>query len=114
MITLLEDGEEITTDIVSEGDTYIYEVDVDGTDIPIIVAHIDKVVRGMETNSVFIDGLFKISDSFPIVEIEDTYGIMEVTKNSTAIILKNDDDFSLSRGDTVNIIGDIKFKVADA
>jgi len=113
MLALLKDGEEITTDIASEGDTYLYEIDVDGTDIPIIVAHIDSVFRGMETNSVFIDGLFQISDSFTTVEIGDTYGIMEVTKTSPSIVLKNEDSFSLDRDDTINIMGEIKFKVAD-
>jgi len=115
VIALLKDGEVISTDIVSEGDTYIYEVDVNGIDIPIIVAHIDKVSRGRKTNSMFIDGLFQISDSFATVEKGDTYGIMEVTSfSSSSIVLKNENSFSLVRGDTVNIMGDIKFKVADA
>ncbi|HIH86345.1 MAG TPA: hypothetical protein HA304_00365, partial [Methanosarcinales archaeon] len=74
MIALLKDGKEITTDIAKEGDTYLYEVDVDGTDIPIILAHIDSVFSGMETNSIFIDGIFQISDSFTSVEEGDTYG----------------------------------------
>ena len=114
MLALLKDGEEISNDIASEGDTYLYEIDVDGTDIPIIVAHIDKVFRGMETNSVFIDGLFQISDSFTTVVEGDTYGIMEVIDVSEdSIILENDDSFTLSRGDTIKIMGDIKFKVAD-
>jgi S-layer protein (TIGR01567 family) len=114
MLTLLKDGEEITTDIVSDGNTYLYEVDVDGTDIPIILAYIDKVFSGMETSSIFIDGLFQISDSFTTVEKGDSYGIMEVTSfSSSSIELKNEDDFSLDRGDTINIMGDIKFKVAD-
>jgi len=114
MLALLKNGEEISTDIASEGDTYLYEVDVDGTDIPIIVAHIDSIFRGMETSSVFIDGLFQISDSFTTVEKGDSYGIMEVTSfSSSSIVLKNDDDFSLSRGDTIDIMGNIKFKVAD-
>ena len=115
MISLLKDGEDISTDIVSEGDTYIYEVDMNGTDIPIIAAHINKVSRGRKTNSMFIDGLFQISESFTTVEKGDTYGIMEVTSfSSSSIVLKNKDSFSLVRGDTVNIMGDIKFKVADA
>ncbi|MCD4809847.1 MAG: S-layer protein, partial [Methanosarcinales archaeon] len=114
MLALLKNGEEISTDIASEGDTYLYEVDVDGTDIPIIVAHIDSVFRGMETNSVFIDGLFQISDSFTTVEKGDSYGIMEVTSfSSSSIVLKNEDSFSLDRDDTINIMGEIKFKVAD-
>ncbi|HIH86341.1 MAG TPA: hypothetical protein HA304_00345 [Methanosarcinales archaeon] len=115
MLALLKDGEVIFTDIVSEGDTYIYEVDLNGTDIPIIVAHFNKVSRGRKTNSMFIDGLFQISDSFTTVEKGDTYGIMEITSfSSSSIVLKNKDSFSLVRGDTVNITGDIKFKVADA
>ena len=114
MLALLKNGEEITTDIASQGDTYIYEVDVDGTDIPIIIAYIDSVFRGMETNSVFIDGLFQISDSFTTVEKGDSYGIMEVTSfSSSSIVLKNEDSFSLDRDDTINIMGEIKFKVAD-
>jgi len=115
MIALLKDGEEISTDIISGGDTYIYEVEVDKTDIPIIVAHIDRVFRGMETNSVFIDGLFQISESFTTVEEGDTYGIMEVeTLSSSSIVLENDDDFSLDKGDIIDIMGEIKFKVADS
>ncbi|MCD4841056.1 MAG: PEGA domain-containing protein, partial [Methanosarcinales archaeon] len=115
MIALLKDGEEISTDIISGGDTYIYEVEVDKTDIPIIVAHIDRVFRGMETNSVFIEGLFQISESFTTVEEGDTYGIMEVkTLSSSSIVLENEDDFSLDKGDIINIMGEIKFKVADS
>ena len=114
MISLLKDGDTISTDIANEGDTYRYEIDVDGTDIPIVVANIDKVFRGSETNSAFIDGLFQISDRFTTVEIGDTYGIMEVTSfSSSSIVLKNENSFSLSKGDTINIMGDIKFKVAD-
>ena len=114
MIKLLKDGEEITADIVSEGDTYIYEVDVNETDIPIIAAHIDKIYIGNETNSSLIDGLFQISDCFTTVEKGDTCGIMEITSfSSSSIVLKNKDTFNLSKGDTINIMGDIKFKVAD-
>jgi S-layer protein (TIGR01567 family) len=114
MLALLKDGEVISTDIASEGDTYLYEIDVGGTDIPIIVAHIDSVFRGMETNSVFIDGIFQISDSFTTVEKGDSYGIMEITSTSPSIVLKNEDSFSLDRDDTINIMGEIKFKVADS
>jgi len=113
-LSLLKDGDNISTDIASEGDTYIYEIDVDGTDIPIIVAHIDKVHSDMETNSSLIDGLFQISDNFTTLKNGDTYGIMEVTSfSSSSIVLKNEDSFNLSKGDTINIMGDIKFKVAD-
>ncbi|MDF1556841.1 MAG: S-layer protein domain-containing protein [ANME-2 cluster archaeon] len=116
MLTVLKDENELRTDIASEGDDFVYEVEVDNTDIPIIVAHIDRVFRGMETNSVFIDGIFQISESFTTVETGDNYGIMEVTStSSSSIVLKNNDNsFSLGEGDIISIMGDIKIKVADA
>ena len=115
MLSILKDGDELSTEIVSEGDNLKYEIEVDKTDIPIIVIHIDKVFAGIERSSVHIDGIFQISDSFTSVEKGDTYGIMEVTKaDSSAIELKNkDDSFSLDEDDIIDIMGDIKIKVAD-
>ena len=115
MLSILKDGDELTTEIVEEGDNLVYEIEVDKTDIPIIVMHIDKAFAGMERSSVHIDGIFQISDSFTSIEKGDTYGIMEVTKaDSSAIELKNkDDSFSLDEDDIIDIMGDIKIKVAD-
>ncbi|MCL7475161.1 MAG: Ig-like domain-containing protein [ANME-2 cluster archaeon] len=115
MFTILKNGEEIDTDISSGDDTYVYEVKVGDTDIPIFIFHIDQVFRGMETNSVFIDGVFQISEKFTTIEKGDSYGIMEVTSTtSSSIVMKNkDDSISLGEGDTISIMGDIKIKVAD-
>ncbi|MBW6518960.1 MAG: Ig-like domain-containing protein [ANME-2 cluster archaeon] len=115
MFTILKNGEEIDTDISSGDDTYVYEVEVGDTDIPIFIFHIDQVFRGMETNSVFIDGVFQISEKFTTIEKGDSYGIMEVTSTtSSSIVMKNkDDSISLGEGDTISIMGDIKIKVAD-
>ena len=52
MLALLKDGNEISNDIAREGDTYLYEIDVDGTDIPIIVAHIVYSNLTIEPKSV--------------------------------------------------------------
>jgi len=116
MFTILKDGKEISTDISSGDDTFVYEVEVDDTDIPIFIVHIDQVFSGMETNSVFIDGVFQISEKFTTVEKGDSYGIMEVTSTSSSeIVLKNKDNgFTLGQGDTISIMGDINIKVADS
>ncbi|MCL7412715.1 MAG: Ig-like domain-containing protein [ANME-2 cluster archaeon] len=116
MFTILKNGEEIDTDISGGDDTFVYEVEVGDTDIPIFIIHIDQVFRGMETNSVFIDGVFQISEKFTTVEKGDSYGIMEVTSTtSSSIVMTNkDDSITLGEGDIINIMSDIKIKVADA
>jgi len=114
MLSILKDGDELSTEIVEEGDNLVYDIEVDKTDIPIVVIHIDKAFAGMERSSVHIDGIFQISDSFTSVEKGDTYGIMEVTDTTPSIVLSNeDDDISLDEGDVIAIMGDIKIKVAD-
>ena len=114
MLSILKDGDELSTEIVEEGDNLVYDIEVDKTDIPIVVIHIDKAFAGMERSSVHIDGIFQISDSFTSVEKGDTYGIMEVTRTTPYIELSNkDDSFSLDEGDIIDIMGDIKIKVAD-
>ena len=114
MLSILKDGDELSTEIVSEGDSLVYEIEVNKTDIPIIVIHIDRVLGDMGGNSVHIDGIFQISDSFTSIEKGDTYGIMEVTKTTPSIVLSNEDDsISLDKGDVIDIMGDIKIKVAD-
>lgn len=115
MFTILKNGEEIDTDISGGDDTFVYEVEVGDTDIPVFIIHIDQVFRGMETNSVFIDGVFQISEKFTTIEKGDTYGEMEVTSTtSSSIVMANkDSSINLGEGDTISIMGDIKIKVAD-
>lgn len=114
MVTLFKDGKPIRTDITSEGEPYLYTVEVDKEEIPIIVVNIDQVFMGMETNSIFIKGIFQISEDFKVVEEDDTYGEMVVeTVTDTKITMENEDSISLSKGSTIDIMGDISIKVAD-
>ncbi|MBE0523784.1 MAG: S-layer protein [Methanosarcinales archaeon] len=114
MIGVYQDGDAITTDILGTDETFVYDVEVGGTDIPIIIAHIKNVFTGFETSSVFIDGLFQISEDFISVKNGDSYGKMEVIDvNDDEITLENDAKFSLSKGETIDIMGDVKIKVAD-
>ncbi|HUW68181.1 MAG TPA: S-layer protein domain-containing protein, partial [Candidatus Nanoarchaeia archaeon] len=114
MIAVYKDGDELGTDILGSGETFVYDVEVGGTNIPLIIAHIKNVFTGFETSSVFIDGLFQISEDFTLVENGDKYGKMEVTNaNENEITMENKDSFSLGTGETINIMSDIKIKVAD-
>lgn len=114
IISLSKDGDEIKTDILGEGEDFYYEKDVGGTDIPIIIAHVDSIFLGFETSTVIMEGVFQISEDFTTVESGDSYGKMDVTEVSDdEITMKNDNSFSLSKGETIDIMGDIKIKVAD-
>ncbi|CAD6494100.1 MAG: S-layer protein [Candidatus Argoarchaeum ethanivorans] len=115
---LLKDGEEVpnSDEIVDKGENYIYQKKIgSASDVPIIIAYVETVFHGRETDAAFIRGVFQISDSPTKIETGDTYGIMKVkSKSSSGIEMKNDDSFDLSRDSTVEIMGDIKFKVADS
>ncbi|CAD7767048.1 MAG: S-layer protein [Candidatus Argoarchaeum ethanivorans] len=114
---LLKDGEEVSgsDEIVDKGKNYVYEKKVGGvSDVPIIIVHVETVFHGRETDAAFIRGVFQISENPTKIEIGDTYGIMKVEqRSSSGIKMENDDSFDLSRDSIVEIMGDIKFKVAD-
>ncbi|CAD6490365.1 MAG: S-layer protein [Candidatus Argoarchaeum ethanivorans] len=115
---LLKDGEEVSNsdEIVNKDDDYIHEKKIGSvSDVPIIIVHVETIFHGRETDAAFIRGVFQISDSPTKIETGDTYGIMKVeSKSSSGIKMENDDSFDLSRDSTVEIMGDIKFKVADS
>ncbi len=117
-LSLAKDGEEIDSKVVSPDgtatSTYKYEVDIEGKDTPIIMAHIDNVFRGTETDLVTVDGLFQLSDTFASVEEGDKYGEMEVIGLDNGVEMENEDSISLRRDRTVNLFGDVGFQVADS
>jgi S-layer protein (TIGR01567 family) len=114
MVALLRDGEEIKSDIINDDSTYTHTKEVDDEDIPVIAIHIDNIFRGMETNSIFVNGIFQISEDFKKVEEGNSYGKMEIYDVSKdEIVMSNDGSIGLGKGDTISIMGDIKIKVAD-
>jgi S-layer protein (TIGR01567 family) len=114
MVALLRDGEVIKSDIINDDSTYTHTKEVDDEDIPVIAIHIDNIFRGMETNSIFVNGIFQISEDFKKVEEGNSYGKMEIYDVSKdEIVMSNDGSISLGKGDTISIMGDIKIKVAD-
>lgn len=114
MVALLRDGEVIKSDIINDDSTYTHTKEVDDEDIPVIAIHIDNIFRGMETNSIFVNGIFQISEDFKKVEEGNSYGKMEIYDVSKdEIVMSNDGSMTLGKGDTISIMGDIKIKVAD-
>lgn len=114
-IVLYKDGKEVDNDVVAGGENYIYEKKVGGKEIPVIAIHFDSVFRGREVNAAFIKGIFQISESYTEIRSGKSYGKMEITEVSrNKIVMENDDDIDLSSGSTIDIMGNIKFKVADS
>jgi S-layer protein (TIGR01567 family) len=116
MVSLTKDGDQVDTGIVSSNDDYVYEKELGSTDkIPVIVVHFNDIFQGTETNAVFIEGIFQISEDLVEISDNDMFGKMEVTSfASDQIILKNKDSVSLTRGNTIEIMGDVSFNVADS
>ncbi|SES78832.1 S-layer family duplication domain-containing protein [Methanococcoides vulcani] len=114
-VILSKDGSEVDEMVLSSRDTYTYEVDLgDVDDVPIIAVYFKEIFSGIETNAIFIEGIFQISDEYIEVESGDDFEAMEVKSiSSTQIRMENEDSIDLDEGDIVDIMGKLKFIVAD-
>ncbi|MCX9014112.1 MAG: S-layer protein domain-containing protein [Candidatus Methanoperedens sp.] len=116
LISLLKDGGEVDSTVVAAGGTYIYQKKVGAiSDVPIIAIHIDTVFVGAESNAAFLNGLFQISESYTSINDGNRYGIMKITgvSDTAGITMENENTLSLAAGTTNDVMGDIKFKVAN-
>ncbi|MDH7597955.1 MAG: S-layer protein domain-containing protein [Methanothrix sp.] len=119
-LSLTKDGDEVDSKVVTpasgdlEASTYTYKVRISSEDVPIIAAHISNVFRGREADLATVDGIFQVSDTPESVEEGDKHGKMEVDSLSEdGITMKNDGSISLGRGKDIEIMGNLKFRVAD-
>lgn len=115
LLSLLKDGAEVDTQPVSQRGTYVYSKKVGAvSDFPIIAIHVSNVFSGTEMTAAFTDGIFQISESFISTNSNNKYGMMEIISTSSAgITMENSNSFTLSQGSTVDIMGDLKFIVAN-
>lgn len=116
LFELYKDGKLLDSGIVPSNGDYIYEADIGGAeDVPVIAAHVSTVFRSRETDAVFIEGIFQISEDYLKLSQGDSFGKMEMsTISSSGITMKNEDSISLTRGNTISLMGDVSFKVADS
>lgn len=116
LVRLDKDGSEVDTGIISSGGDYVYEADVGDTDsIPIIIVHFREIFRGTETNAVFIEGIFQISENVIDIESGETFGRMEISSvSSDEIVMTSDRSITLSRDSSISVMDNIRFRVADS
>ncbi|MCC7577198.1 MAG: S-layer protein [Methanomethylovorans sp.] len=116
LLSLYRDGTLLDTDTVHSKDDYIYSSDIGSVEgVPIIIVHLEDIFRGTETNAVFIEGIFQVSQECVTVETGNKYGLMEVTDVSAdGIAMKNMDKISLSRNKVIGVMGNIQLHVVDS
>jgi S-layer protein (TIGR01567 family) len=116
LFNLYKDGELLDSGIIPSNGDYIYEADIGGAEnVPIIAAHVSTVFRSRETDAVFVEGIFQISDDYIEISEGDSFGEMEISSISdSGITMRNENPISLSRDKVVDLMGNVKFRVADA
>jgi len=99
-MSLTKDGAEVDEGIVSSGATYVYEKDLGSVDnVPVIAVYFSEIFSGIETNAVFVEGIFQISDEYLELESGDRFGAMEIDSISDIrISMVNDETISLAKG----------------
>ncbi len=104
LFELYKNGKLLDSGIVSQGGDYIYETDIGGAEnVPMIAVHISTVFRSTETDAVFVEGIFQISDDYLEISGGDSFGEMKITSISdSGITMKNEDSISLSKDDVVD------------
>lgn len=96
---------------VSTGDTYVFKIQ----NIPIILVHLAKSMRGNDSGIIEADGIFQISDG-PNIKLTEgiKIGNMELTDLSeNRIEFRNDNDLSLTRDTTVPLLDGLELVVLD-
>ena len=115
-VQLQKDGKVVDDGFVSSNSDYVYSTRLGSTeDVPVIAVHFSTIFHGTETDAVFIEGIFQISDQYIKINNGENFGELEVSSISdSGIAMKNGNSISLSKGSTVNIMGKLNFIVANA
>lgn len=106
--------------VVSEGSVYTYvEMSLAGESYtPSFVTYTDAIFAGAHSDMVQLRFTWAISREISIIRSGDVFGSMRVTddgsSDGTIKTWNEDSSISLSKNSTVDIMGNIKFRVADS
>ena len=115
-LVLSRDGIKRDDKVIAQGEAYVYiEKEFAGEkDVPLFITYVDYIFAGATTDMVQLRYTWAIGTSITEPMANDRFGNMEVvTADYSNIILKNNKDIVLSAGQNIDIMGDLKFKVAD-
>jgi S-layer protein (TIGR01567 family) len=119
-LVLSKDGVKKDDKVIMQGQVYTYtEKSIAGeSDVPLFVTYVDSVFAGATSDMVQLRYTWAISTSVTEVKTSDTYGVFKVIDDGSSapfiIKLWNDESsVSLSTDSTVNLAGEMNFRVAD-
>jgi S-layer protein (TIGR01567 family) len=116
-LVLSKDGVKKDDKVIGQGSVYTYvEKSFAGeSDVPLFVTYVDSVFAGATSDMVQLRYTWAIGTSVTEIQIGDIFGNMEVTSATNNFIeLKNKvKSVDLRQDGTVDIIGELKFRVAD-
>lgn len=95
--------------------TWDYDVDVgDQDDVIVFRVLVTDIFQGVEDSIVFVEGLYLI-DYQNVLKLEcgNQFDELEIDSISNTIQMRNERNINLDLGKTVDIAGNMKFKVAD-
>ena len=121
-LTLSKDGVKKDDKVVTSGTatstpiyTYVEKSLCGENDVPIFVTYVDSVFAGATTDMVQFRYTWLIDPTCTEVKSGDVFGSMKVTSTDSPLELKNSETtMTLSIDSTVDIMGNMKFKVADS
>jgi len=117
-LVLSKDGVKLDDKVIGQNDTYVYvEKSFAGeSDVPLFVTYIDSVFAGATSDMVQLRYTWAISKSVTELKTSDKYGALEVqTANDADVKLYNKDTtLTLTQDGTIDVMGEIKFRVADS
>ena len=113
-VTLIKDGKEIDTAVITENSTYVYKEKLGNfQNVPIVAVSFGSIVNGNDPY-VSVNGVFQVSEDYLVLEYGDVIGMMEIKGSSEGIIMSNKYPVSLTKGASFPFMGDVCFKVADS
>ncbi|MDO8726620.1 MAG: S-layer protein domain-containing protein [Candidatus Methanoperedens sp.] len=117
-LALSKDGVKLDDKIIVHGQVYTYTKAslANETDVPIFVTYVDSVFSGATTDFIQLKYTWAVSTTVTEIKTGDKYGVMEVIEDGSigTIKLRNtDSSVSLSQNSVVDVMGNLKFIVAD-
>ena len=118
-LNLSKDGVKLDEKIIVQGQVYTYTKALlaNETDVPIFVTYVDSVFPGATTDIIQLKYTWAISTTVTEIKAGDKFGVMEVIEDGSNGIIKlrnTDSSVSLSMNSVVDIMGNMKFSVADS
>lgn len=112
---LSKEGIKLDDKVIAQGEAYVYTPNIAGeTAVPIFVTYVESVFTGATSDAVQLKYTWLTSSTVTEIKAGDQFAVMEVnTANHEYLILKNKKPIPLSKGSTIDIMGNLKFIVVD-